>query len=149
MTLGFATKLRLVPRPSNITTPKIDSRQLRTYGMTTMEFFLYKNSQGKIWFFEKIFLWTNTSIQKVLGIVFLSFSNENLEFGTKKLTWKSYITIKILLIVKRVKLINQYKFVEAAPNNNSNTFIIQIAAPESSESIEPTHLLQTSLFASL
>lgn len=66
----------------------------------TLTKFLLQNSLQGIRFFEKIFLLTNTSIKVILGMFFLSFSNTKVKFAEKlgKLTQKSYIAAKVLLI---------------------------------------------------
>lgn len=49
--------------------------------------FLLQNSQKMIWFFEKTFLLANININIVLGMLFLAFSNTDIEFTElKKLT---------------------------------------------------------------
>lgn len=46
----------------------------------------------------------------ILEMPFLIFSNGNIHFADKKLTWKSYIAGKALSIIKQVELINITKF---------------------------------------
>lgn len=84
MSLGFAIILRLVPRPTNVGIKETNSTYLQMYSMTTMGFWVY-DSRGKIWFFEKTFFLTNTSMKIVLEMFFLFFSNTDLEFNAKKL----------------------------------------------------------------
>lgn len=43
----------------------------------------------------------------ILGILFLSLSNTNMQFGTKKLTWRFYNTTAALLIISQVELIDK------------------------------------------
>ena len=61
-------------------------------------------------------------------MLFLTFSNENVQFVEKKLTWKSYITAEALLTTKRVEFINKKEFAKATLNENSEIFIIYVAS---------------------
>ena len=62
----------------------------------------------------------------VLSILFLTFSNTNVQFVKKELTWKFYITIKVLLTTKQLELINKKEFAKMALDENSETFIIYV-----------------------
>lgn len=75
-----------------------------------------------------IFLLANTSIKIDLEILFLTFSDTNIWFAEKKLTWKSYKTTKALLITRKVELINKKEFAIAAIYKNSKIFVIYIAS---------------------
>lgn len=79
MTLVFTTKLGLRPKPTNVGIQKIDSSFLEIYCMVSASFSL-QNSLEKVWFFKETFLLTDTSIEMVLQISFLSFGNINIEF---------------------------------------------------------------------
>lgn len=70
---------------------------------------------------------TNISVKIVLRISFLFFSNAYLEFGVKKVTWRSYITAKTLVIAEKVELINNYEFIKVALDRNFNIFVIYVA----------------------
>ena len=59
---------------------------------------------------------------------FLTFSNVNIQFVEKELTWRSYITAEALLTTKWVELINKKKFAKAALDENSETFLIYVAS---------------------
>lgn len=74
-------------------------------------------------------------------MLFLFLSHRDLEFDTKKLTFRSYITVKTLVITKKVELSNKYKFVKAVLNKNSKTFVIHVTALGSLEAVIPTFLL--------
>lgn len=50
---------------------------------------------------------------------------------------------------KKVELINKYNFIEAAPDGNSNTFVILIAVFGAPKSFILTNFLRDLLFASL
>lgn len=74
---------------------------------------------------------------------FQFFSNANLEFGAKKFTQKLYPTAEVLPIVKKVELINKYKFVEMALEKNPNTFVTYITTLKTLKSVVLTNSLRT------
>lgn len=63
MHLGFNIKLRLVTRPTNIGTQKIDNTYIQMYSMIIAGFSL-QDSWEKIWFIKQIFLLADTSQYK-------------------------------------------------------------------------------------
>lgn len=69
----------------------------------------------------------------VLRMFFLSLSNIDVKFGTKKLTWKRNTVVVIIPMVKQVKLINKYEFVKAALDKDSKTYIVYIATLKNTE----------------
>lgn len=68
----------------------------------------------------------DTSINIILRIFFLIFSNENIHFIKKKLIRRFYITIKTLLTIKKVQLINKKEITKIALDKNIEIFIIYI-----------------------
>lgn len=89
--------------------------------------FLLLDKLKKVWFFKKTFLLTETSIEVVLEISFLIFSNANIQFIEKKLIWRSYIAAKALLTTKRVELIDRKDFATIILDENKEIFILYIA----------------------
>ena len=67
-------------------------------------------------------------MEVVLEIPFLTFSNANIQFAKKKLTWKSYIIAKALSTIKRIELINKKKFAKAALDKNVEVFVMHITS---------------------
>lgn len=65
-------------------------------------------------------------------MLFLSLNNANVEFAKKpkKLIWRSYDLAKVLLISSKVEIINKKKFVGAALNENSETFVMNFVVLE-------------------
>lgn len=61
-------------------------------------------------------------------MLFRFFSNANLEFRNKKLTWGMYTIAEAIPTSKQVKLIDKYEFVKAALDENSETFVVHIVA---------------------
>lgn len=64
----------------------------------------------------------------VLRMFFLTFSDLDLWFAEKKLIWRSYITAKALPIINRVQLIVKKEFAQAALDENSETFVVNLAS---------------------
>lgn len=64
----------------------------------------------------------------VLNISFLTVNNVYILCLEQNLTWKFYITAKILSIIKHIKLINIKKFNKIAINKNIKIFVIYITS---------------------
>ena len=62
---------------------------------------------------------------------FLIFSNTDMQFAEKKLTWRSYTAAEAIATTKRVELINKKEFAKAALNEESKTFVVHVATLES------------------
>ena len=81
----------------------------------------------------------DTNIEMILRMPFLIFSNKNIHFAKKKLTWRSYIAAKALPITKRIELINKKEFAKTALDEKLKTFVVYIAplkaSPKSAEMI--------------
>ncbi len=90
MTSAFVAKLGLRLRLINDGTQKIDGLPLETYDMALTRFSI-QDSLGRVRFFEETFLLTDTSMEVVLEMLFLSLSNADVEFvELGKLNWRSY-----------------------------------------------------------
>ncbi len=85
MTLVYIAKLGLITQKTNLNTQKIDSSVLETNKMVIVGF-LIQDRLEKILFFEETFLLANISIEMVLKMFFLTFSNINIRFVKKKPT---------------------------------------------------------------
>lgn len=83
---------------------KIKSFFFKTYNIIK-RIFSIPNKLSKIWFMKKRFLFINTSLEVVLKIFFLAFSNINILFDTKSFIKKFYTTAKILLTDIKINLI--------------------------------------------
>ena len=59
---------------------------------------------------------------------FLALSNANIQFVTESFTWKSYSTAKVLPTTKQVELIDKHNFAKTALDENSESFVVHIAA---------------------
>ncbi len=89
-------------------------------------FMLDKDSRER--FFEKSFLLADVKQNIVLGILFLTMSNADINFQAHELQWRSYTTGDILLTTRRVKLIGKKKFTAAALDLEHKAFVVYIAA---------------------
>ena len=83
MTPGFAAKIGITPRLTNVGAQKIDGSPLETYNMVSAEFLL-QDSLEKVRFFEETFLLANTNMEVVLGMPFLSLSNADFQFNARE-----------------------------------------------------------------
>lgn len=70
----------------------------------------------------------NTNIDVILEMSFLIFSNANIWFIKKKLTWRFYIPIKALHTTKQVEFINTKEFVKMMLEKESKILIMLVAA---------------------
>lgn len=75
------------------------------------------------------------SMEIILKMLFLILNIINIKFANKKLTWKSYIAIKVLLTIKQIELIDKKKSVKLALNKKSETFMIYVLALKIPEKI--------------
>ena len=92
--------------------------------------FQVKDKLGRAWFFQELFLLAETSMEVVLGMLFLAFSNADIQFAEKELTRRSYTATEALSITKRIKLIDKKEFLKAAMDEKSKTFIVYIVTLE-------------------
>ncbi len=93
--------------------------------------FSIQDSLGRVRFFEETFLLVDTSMEVVLGMPFLSFSNANVEFvKLGKLTWRTYTAAEALPTTSWVELINKRELARAALDKNSETFVVHVSALE-------------------
>ena len=83
---------------------------------------------GRERFFQESFLLTETSIEVVLRMSFLTLNNADIQFAEKRLTWNVYTTAKALSNTKWIKLINKKDFAGAALDEESKTFVMHIFA---------------------
>ena len=123
----YASKLGLRVHHTDVEAQKIDGSILQTFGMVLANFQM-EDKLGRTRFFQEIFLLANISAEVVLGILFLTFSNADVQFVEKKLTWRSYTTAEALPTTKRVELINKKEFAKAALDENSETFVVHVAS---------------------
>ncbi len=130
ITPAYAVELGLTTWKTSVGAQKIDGLPLETYSMA-LSWFSIQDSLKRVWFFEETFLLTDISIEIVLGMLFLSLSNANIEFAElENLTWRLYTEAEALSTTSRVELIHKREFAKAALNKNSETFVVHVAALE-------------------
>ena len=61
-------------------------------------------------------------------MLFLTFSNADVQFLEKELTWRSYTTAEALPTTKQVEPINKKKFAKVTLDENSKIFVIHVAS---------------------
>ena len=66
-------------------------------------------------------------MEVVLDILFLTFSNTNVQFAKKKLTQRTYTTEKGLPTTRWVELIDQKEFAKAALEENIEVFVVYVS----------------------
>ena len=129
MSPAYAKKLGLKTRKTNVRAQKINGCALETFGMVIADFQV-EDKGGRPKLFQETFLVANTKFEVVLGMPFLKFSNADLGFGERSLTWKSYTTNKALPTIEQVQLADPKEFVIAALDADSKTFVVHMAIRE-------------------
>ena len=69
-------------------------------------------------------------MEVVLRMFFLTFSNVDIQFAEKELTWRPYTAVEALITTKQLELINKKKYTKAALDEEFKTFVMHIAALE-------------------
>ena len=64
----------------------------------------------------------------VLEMPFFTFSNADIQFGEKELTWSSYTTKEALPTTQRIERIDKKKFAKAALDKNIKAFMIHVSS---------------------
>ena len=116
-------KLGLRTRKTDIGAQKIDGSLLETYEMVIAAFQV-KDKLSRAQFFQEAFLLADTSMEVALGILFLTFSNADIQFAWRKITWRSYIAKEALLTTWRVELIDKKKMAKAVLDENIKVFVM-------------------------
>ena len=92
--------------------------------------FQVEDKLGRARFFQESFLLAETSMKIVLGILFFTLSNADIQFAEKELTWRSYTIAKALLTIKSIKLIDKKEFAKVTLDEKSKTFVVHVVALE-------------------
>ena len=136
MRLAYTAQLGLKVQKTDVDTSKINRSLLATYGMVIAAFQVL-DMLGCSWFFQETFLLANISMEVVLGILFLTLSNVNIQFTKKELTWRTYTTKEALPTTRLVKLINWKEFAKAALDENIEAFLMHVSFLRSKMTIHP------------
>ncbi len=86
------------------------------------------DKDGKERFFEESFLLADVKSDVVLGILFLTMSNANVDFRAWNQQQRSYITRDVLPTTKRVELIGKKKFAATSLNLEHEFFVVHVVA---------------------
>ena len=146
MNPDFARKLGLKVWKTNVGAQKIDGSALETFGMVIADFQM-KDKASRPRFFQKTFLVTDTKFEVILGMFFLKISNADVSFGKKTLTWRIHTTNEALSTTKQVQIVDPKKFVIAALDVDSKTFVVHVAIREREEM--PVHSKKQALVGAL
>ncbi len=69
--------------------------------------FSMSDKDGRERFFEESFLLADVRLDIVLGMLFLTISNPDVDFQARDLQWRSYTTGEVLLTTRQVELIGK------------------------------------------
>lgn len=109
MTPAYAAKLCPKVQKINIRAQKIDSSTLDIFEIVLANFQV-EERLGKTRFIQKTFLIVNTTLEVIFKILFLIFSNINIQFTQEELIQRSYTTKKALPTTNQVEFINKKEF---------------------------------------
>ena len=112
---------------TDVRAQKIDGSTFKTFEIVLASFQV-EDKFERARFFQEIFLLVNISIEVVLDMLFLTFSNTDVRFVEKELIWRSYTTTEALPTTKRVELINKNEFAKVVLDENSETFVVYIVS---------------------
>lgn len=145
MSPGYAKKLGLQIRKTDVRVQKIDRSTLDIFGMVITSF-QDQDKLGRARFFQEIFLVTNNSMKAVFWILFLTFSKVDVDFVDRKLSWKTYTAAYALSMTKRVQIINRKKFVKVALDSSKEVFVVYVAFITSEMAIHVARQVQIAFF---
>lgn len=91
--LTFTQKLGLKIRKTSIKAPKIDHSALEIFKLIIADFQV-ENKAGRLRNFQYTVQVANTKFKVVLGVLFLKFSNTNVSFSQKTLTWPTKLYLQ-------------------------------------------------------
>ena len=144
ITPAYAAYLGLKMRVTNIGVQKIDGSSIATYGIVIAAFQVV-NKLGRSWFFQETFLLANISMEVVLGMLFLTLSNANVQFAEKKPILRIYTTKEGLPTTRQVEIINWKEFTKAALDENVEAFVVHVSSLRSRINIHPAKKAQLAL----
>ena len=85
MTSVYTLKLGLKIYTTNVGAQKINNFILKTFRMVLASFEM-EDKLGRTQYFQKTFLLADISVKVVLKMLFLTFSNADIQFAKKKIT---------------------------------------------------------------
>ncbi len=144
---AFAQQLGLKIRKTNIGAQKIDGTTLETYGIIVSTFSVSDKDERER-FFEESFLLANVRPDIMLGVLFLTMSNADINFKARDLQWRSYTIGKVLLTTRRVELIGKKELAVAAFDPEHEALVVHVVAL-SVDSDDEVYLLRKAEIAHL
>ena len=127
MILASMAHLGLKVRVTNVGAHKIDGSSLATYNMVITVFQAVDRLVRSL-YFQETFLPADISIEVVLGMLFFTLGNFDIQFAEKKLIWKTYTTKEALLITRQVEIIDQKEFARVVLNKNIEVFVVHVSS---------------------
>ncbi len=100
---------------------------MKIYGIV-VSIFSVSNKDNKEKFFKESFLLANVKSDVILGMLFLTMSNADIDFQARDLQWRSYIIKDVFSTIKRVELIEKKEFAVTALDLEYKVFIVYVAA---------------------
>lgn len=125
--LAYAKQLGIKTQQINVEAQKIDSLSLKTFKII-IAIFQVVNKLGRVKFFQETLLLAETSMKVVLRMLFFTLSYINIYFAEKNPAQRTYSLAEILLIMRKLKLINKKKFAKTVLDNNIKAFLIHVSS---------------------
>ncbi len=143
MSQAFAQQLSLKIRKTSVGAQKIDGITLETYVMIVSTFSV-SDKDGEERFFEESFLLADVRPDIMLGMLFLTMSNTNVDFQARDLQWRFYTTREVLPTTRRVELIGKKEFAVATLGPKHEAFVVYVAAlsVDSGNKVHPSRRAQ-------
>ena len=144
MTPDYVAHLGLKVRMTNVGAQKIDGSSIATYDIVIAALQIV-DKLGCSWFFQEIFLLADISLKVVLGMPFLTFSNADVQFAKKKLTWRTYTTEEALPTICQIEIIDWKKVAKTALDENVEAFVVHVSSLRPKMTIYPAREAQFAL----
>lgn len=101
-----------------------------------------QNKLGKARFFLQNLSGTDTNMEVILRISFITLNNVNIGFLDKELTQRTYSVAKAVFTTKKIQIIDWKEFAQVMLDFDKKTFVIYIATITSEITIYPEHKAQ-------
>ncbi len=85
------------------------------------------DKNGKKRFLEESFLWADIKSNIVLGMLFITMSNADIDFQAQDLQWRSYTIGDVLPTTRQVELIGKKEFVATALDPEHEAIVVHVA----------------------
>ena len=125
--LSFVKQLGLSIKPTDVRAQKIDGTILDTHEMVVAAFSVVDKA-NRVRFFEETFLVANISPEIVLGMLFFTLSNADVDCSSPDLRWRTYTTKEALTTTRHVELVGKKEFAAAALDPAHETYVVHVAS---------------------